>query len=77
MNQWSYVQYIDLQIPPYNTLKNHRRKDKVGINTLHSSGQTYTDDKAKADVLNNHFSSVFTRENILILKVTMYQIFHH
>jgi len=25
----------------------HRRKDKVGINTLHSSGQTYTDDKAK------------------------------
>jgi len=42
----------------------HRRKDKVGINTLHSSGQTYTDDKAKADVLNNHFSSVFTRENL-------------
>ena len=42
----------------------HRHKDKVGINTLHSSGQTYTDDKAKANVLNNHFSSVFTRENL-------------
>jgi len=32
----------------------HKRKNKIGINTLHSSGQMYTEDKAKADVLNNH-----------------------
>ena len=42
----------------------HKHKDQVVINTLHFSGEIYTEDKAKADVLNNNFSSIFTRENI-------------
>jgi len=48
----------------------HKHWVKVGINTLHLSGQTYTENKAK-DVLN---IVCFHKGQF---KVTMCQTFHH
>ena len=45
----------------------NKRKDQVNINTLCSNGHTYTDSRAKADVLNNYFSTVFTNEDLTSL----------
>ena len=45
----------------------NKRKDQVSINTLCSNGHTYTDSRAKADVLNNYFSTVFTNEDLTSL----------
>jgi len=45
----------------------NKRKDQVSINTLCSNGHTYTDSRAKADVLINYFSTVFTNEDVTSL----------
>ena len=39
------------------------RKDQVSINTLQVDGKPYTDSSSKADILNNYFSSVFTKDD--------------
>ena len=38
-------------------------KDQVSINTLQVDGKPYTDSSCKADILNNYFSSVFTKDD--------------
>ena len=35
----------------------------MGINTLYSQGVSYTDGANKANILNQQFASVFTKEN--------------
>jgi len=40
-------------------------KDQVSINTLQVDGKPYSDSFSKADILNNYFSSVFTKDNEL------------
>ena len=39
-----------------------KRNDKVGVYPLKKDGQTYSDSKPQADILNDQFSSVFTTE---------------
>ena len=41
-----------------------KRKDKHNISTLVVNGQHISDTREKADVLNNYFESVFTKENL-------------
>ena len=41
-------------------LHQNRRKDNIGVGSLHCDGLVYTDSLDKANVLNRHFSSVFT-----------------
>ncbi len=41
-----------------------QRKDQFGVPPLKSNGQVITDPKQKADLLNNHLSNAFTRENL-------------
>ena len=38
-------------------------KDQVSINTLQADGKPYTDSSSKADILNNYFSSVFSKDD--------------
>ena len=40
-----------------------RKKDNIGVGSLHCDGLIYTDSLDKANVLNRHFSSVFTTED--------------
>ena len=40
-----------------------RRKDSIGVGSLHCDGLVYTDSLDKANVLNRHFSLVFTIED--------------
>ncbi len=40
-------------------------KDYMGVGTLKKNGQSFTDPKQKANVLNGQFESVFTRETPL------------
>ena len=44
-----------------------RKKDNVGIGSLHCDGVVYTDNLDKANVLNRHFSSVFTTEDSYLI----------
>lgn len=39
------------------------RKDQVSINALQVDGKSYSDSSFKADILNNYFSSVFTKDD--------------
>lgn len=39
------------------------RKDQVSINTLQVDGKSYSDSSSKDDILNNYFSSVFTKDD--------------
>jgi len=40
-------------------------KEQISINTLLSNGRkTHTDSAAKANILNNQFVSVFTKDNL-------------
>ena len=39
-----------------------KRKDQIGINTLHFEGQSYTQSTAKANILNKQFASVYTNK---------------
>ena len=39
------------------------RKDQVSINTLQVDGKPYMDSSSKAGILNNYFSSVFTKDD--------------
>ena len=45
---WKYVKF--------------RKQDNIGVSPLKSNGQLVNDSKGKADILINHFKSVFTRE---------------
>jgi len=38
-------------------------KDQVPINTLQVYGKSYSDSFSEADILNNYFSSVFTKDD--------------
>ena len=42
-------------------------KDQVSINTLQVDGKPYSDSSPKADILNNYFSSVFTKDDQSLL----------
>ena len=39
------------------------RKDQVSINALQMNGESYSDSCSKANILNDHFSSVFTEDD--------------
>ena len=39
------------------------RKEQISINALLFNGETYTDSAAKANILNNQFVSVFTKDD--------------
>ena len=74
MNRNSHNNYLSSLLSSENkptnrfwTFIKNKRKDQVSINTLCSNGHTYTDSKAKADVLNNYFSTVFTNEDLTSL----------
>ena len=41
-----------------------RKKDQIGITALEHQGKVYTDSLSKANLLNNHFASVFTHEDL-------------
>jgi len=45
------------------TLIKNKKKDHTGVSPLVDHGITYTDPQAKADLLANYFSSIFTTEN--------------
>jgi len=38
-------------------------KDQVSINTLNANSESYSDSCSKANILNNHFYSVFTKDD--------------
>ena len=38
-------------------------KDTTSINILHFNGEDYTNSATKANILNNQFASVFTKDN--------------
>ena len=40
----------------------HKKIDSTGIKTLKKNGLTVTDPENKADLLNNHFHSVFSQQ---------------
>ena len=40
-----------------------RKKDNLGVGSLYCDGQVYTDNLGKANILNCHFSSVYTTED--------------
>jgi len=40
-----------------------KKKDQTGVGSIRYNDQVYTDNQAKANVLNQYFSSVFTVEN--------------
>ena len=44
------------------TFIKHKKTDSTGIKTLKKNGSTVTDLEQKADLLNNHFYSVFTQQ---------------
>ena len=46
-----------------------RRKEHISINALLFNGETYTDSAAKANILNNQFLSVFTKDDHSILPI--------
>ena len=41
----------------------HQRKDQCEVPPLFYNGITHTDNLTKANILNEHFTSVFTKEN--------------
>ena len=41
-----------------------KKKDNLGVGSLYCDGQVYTDNLGKANILNRHFSSVYTTEDI-------------
>ena len=41
-----------------------RKKDNFGVSPLRKDGLTYNSSKQKADILNDQFSSVFTKEDL-------------
>ena len=45
-----------------------RKKDNIGIGSLHCDGLAYTDSLDKANAYNQHFSSVFTTEDTSYLQ---------
>ena len=45
------------------------RKEQISINALLFNGETYTDIAAKANILNNQFVSVFTKDDHSILPI--------
>jgi hypothetical protein len=48
-NLWSYIK--------------SKKQDSCGVATLKADGNTYTDNKGKAETLSNQFKSVFTQED--------------
>ena len=46
------------------------RKDHVGVSTLSSGGKQVTNSFEKAELLNSHFHSVFTDENLTDVPIT-------
>ena len=44
------------------TFIKHKKIDSTGIKTLKENGNTVTDPEYKADLLNNHFHSVFSQQ---------------
>ena len=46
----------------YYTFIKHKKTDSTGIKTLKKNGSTVTDSEQKADLLNNHFYSVFSQQ---------------
>ncbi len=71
---WSYIETIITPIDfdiPYSGMKcfwsfiKRMHKDYMGVGTLKKNGQSFTDPKQKANVLNGQFESVFTRETPL------------
>ena len=44
------------------TFLKHKKTDSTGIKTLKKNGSTVTDSEQKADLLNNHFYSVFSQQ---------------
>ena len=44
------------------TFIKHKKTDSTGIKTLKKNGSTVTDSEQKADLLNNHFYSVFSQQ---------------
>ena len=64
---WDYVE--DLITPKkrklskkFYTFIKHKKTDSTGIKTLKKNGSTITDLEQKADLLNNHFFSVFSEQ---------------
>ena len=72
---WDYVK--DLIIPKdehspeekisiskkFYTFIKHKKTDSTGIKTQKKNGSTFTDPEQKADLLNNHFYSVFSQQS--------------
>ena len=76
---WTYINQIlfspaDKDTPPYKkTLWNyikHCKKDFIGVGTLldNTSGELLTEPRRKAELLNDQFQSVFSRNTPLMLK---------
>ena len=51
------------------TFIRHKKTDSTGIKTLKKNGVTVTDPENKADLLNNHFHSVFSQQIPMKLSV--------
>ena len=72
----SHNNYVSSLLDPHNkcTKKFWRHiksmcKEQISINTLLFNGETYTDSAAKANILNNQFVSVFTKDDHSILPI--------
>ena len=67
----AYRNYINCLLDPEQNKNNKKfwryvkskRQDNFGVSTLKGNGKVATDQKAKAEMLDNQFSSVFTKEN--------------
>ena len=51
-----------------------KRNEQCGVPTLECNNQLFTDNVTKANILNDHFSSVFVA-NLSIFSVTCYRVF--
>ena len=67
---WNYVEdehspeeTFSISTKFYTFIK-HKKTDSTGIKTLKKNGSTVTDPEQKADLLNNHFYSVFFSQQI-------------
>ena len=67
----AYRNYINCLLDPEQDKNNKifwwyvksKRQDNFGVSTLKGNGKVATDQKTKAEMLNNQLSSVFTKEN--------------
>jgi hypothetical protein len=50
------------------------RRDNSGIAPLKRDGLLHSDPKTKAELLNNHLSSVFTSEDKICCKLYVYDV---